>query len=127
VLLPDVDRRLLDATVRELRGPSFAGIPDLAHAVVPSTVPGSPGYNRRAYWRGPAWPVVNWLYWWALRQHGFENEARELREANLALLARPTSRFAEYFEPFTAEPLGSLEQSWTAAVALDWLSTADYP
>jgi hypothetical protein len=30
--------------------------------------------------------------------------------------------FAEYFEPFTGEPLGSDDQSWTAAVALDWLS-----
>jgi glucosylglycerate hydrolase len=29
--------------------------------------------------------------------------------------------FAEYVEPFTGEPLGSLDQSWTAAVALDWL------
>jgi hypothetical protein len=27
--------------------------------------------------------------------------------------------FAEYFEPFTGEPLGSDDQSWTAAVALD--------
>jgi glucosylglycerate hydrolase len=30
--------------------------------------------------------------------------------------------FAEYFEPFTGEPLGSDDQSWTAAVALDWLA-----
>ncbi len=32
--------------------------------------------------------------------------------------------FAEYFEPFTGEPLGSTEQSWTAAVALDMLAAA---
>ena len=30
--------------------------------------------------------------------------------------------FAEYYEPFTGEPLGSPEQSWTAAVVLDWLA-----
>ena len=30
--------------------------------------------------------------------------------------------FAEYFEPFTGEPLGSPDQSWTAAVALDFLA-----
>jgi hypothetical protein len=29
--------------------------------------------------------------------------------------------FAEYFEPFTGEPLGD-DQSWTAAVALDRLA-----
>ena len=31
------------------------------------------------------------------------------------------SQLSEYFEPFTGEPLGSSEQSWTAAVTLDWL------
>jgi hypothetical protein len=29
--------------------------------------------------------------------------------------------FAEYYHPVTGAPLGSLHQSWTAAVALDWL------
>ena len=29
--------------------------------------------------------------------------------------------FAEYFDPFTGDPLGSPRQSWTAAVTLDWL------
>jgi hypothetical protein len=29
--------------------------------------------------------------------------------------------FAEYYQPVTGAPLGSLHQSWTAAVALDWL------
>ena len=33
--------------------------------------------------------------------------------------------FAEYFEPFTGEPLGSDDQSWTAAVTLDWLAHGD--
>jgi hypothetical protein len=121
ILLPEGERTLLEAALAELTGRSFAGLPGLAFAVVPSTVPGSPGYNPRAYWRGPAWPFINWLYWSALRQHGYQAEADGLREANLRLLARPEARFAEYFEPFTAEPLGSLDQSWTAAVTLDWL------
>ena len=29
--------------------------------------------------------------------------------------------FAEYYEPFSGEPLGSMQQSWTAAAVLDWL------
>ncbi len=33
--------------------------------------------------------------------------------------------FAEYFEPFTGEPLGASDQSWTATVALDWLAQDD--
>jgi hypothetical protein len=43
-----------------------------------------------------------------------------LRDASLNQIA--TVGFAEYVEPFTGEPLGSLDQSWTAAVALDWLA-----
>jgi len=58
--------------------------------------------------------VVHWHY----RGHGRTAAARDLRQANLDLLARATSQFAEYFEPYTAEPLGSVEQSWTAA---DWI------
>jgi hypothetical protein len=43
-----------------------------------------------------------------------------VRESSLEQIAE--GGFAEYFEPFTGEPLGSREQSWTAAVALDWLA-----
>ncbi|HET6317502.1 MAG TPA: glycogen debranching protein [Chloroflexota bacterium] len=106
-------------------GPWFAGASGLAHKVVPSTAPGSPGFQSRSYWRGPSWPHMNWLVWRALLRNYQEAQARELKAQNLALLARPESRFAEYFEPFTAEPLGSLDQSWSAAVALDWLAAAD--
>jgi hypothetical protein len=43
-----------------------------------------------------------------------------LRQASLEQLA--DGRFGEYYEPFSGEPLGSDDQSWTAAVALDWLA-----
>jgi hypothetical protein len=69
--------------------------------------------------------VINWLLWGGLRAHGLDAEAARLRDANLALLARPGASFAEYYEPFTAEPLGSVNQSWTAAVAIDWLAHRD--
>jgi glycogen debranching enzyme len=92
---------------------------------VPSTAPGSPGFSPRAYWRGPSWPVIDWLLWWALRRQGYAAQAADLRRANLDLLARPEARFGEYFEPYTGEQLGSPQQSWTAAVALDWLAHDD--
>jgi glycogen debranching enzyme len=110
--------------VRErIAGPDFTAASGFAYRVVPSTAPGSPGFKPRTYWRGPTWPVANWLFWWGLRQHGAKALADQLRAANLALLQQLTSQFAEYFEPYTAEPLGSLEQSWTAAVCLDWLDS----
>jgi hypothetical protein len=51
---------------------------------------------------------------------GEPERAARLRRASLDQLAH--GDFAEYFEPFSGEPLGSSEQSWTAAVALDWLA-----
>ncbi|HYY87284.1 MAG TPA: glycogen debranching protein, partial [Chloroflexota bacterium] len=122
LLVPGLERGLAGRLVARLFGPEFAGAPELAYPVVPSTVPGSPGFQPRAYWRGPSWPVINWLFWCCLRRLGYASEAARLREAYLALLSRPGARFAEYFEPFSAEPLGSLNQSWTAAVTLDWLA-----
>jgi glucosylglycerate hydrolase len=122
LLVPDLAADLCRRALARLAGPGFAGAAGLAYPVVPSTAPGSAGFRPRSYWRGPAWPVANWLFWWGLRRHGLHEPARTLRAANLALLERPGARFAEYFEPFTAEPLGSTEQSWTAAVTLDWLA-----
>jgi len=121
LLLPGLDVDLRDRATRRLFGSGFAGAERLAFPVVPSTAPGTPGFQARTYWRGPVWPMFNWLMWWGLRQQGLEHEASSLREANLQLLRRPESSFAEYLEPFTSEPLGSLDQSWTAALTVDWL------
>ena len=122
VLIPSLTRAEARRFLDRIFGPDFAGAEGLAFPVVLSTGARSVEFRPRAYWRGPAWPVINWLLWCGLRAHGLESEAARLREANLALLARPEARFSEYFEPFTAEPLGSPDQSWTAAVTLDWLA-----
>jgi hypothetical protein len=125
LIVPELPDGLRNKVIGRLQGPGFAGSAGMAFRVVPSTVPGSPGFQPRAYWRGPSWPIANWLFWRGLRVHGRPDIAANLRAANLALLDQPGSQFAEYFEPFSGEPLGSLEQSWTAAVALDWLAAED--
>jgi len=63
---------------------------------------------------------MNWLFGWALRRHGEVELADHWRSEGLAQLG--DLAFGEYYEPFTAEPLGSHDQSWTAAVALDWVA-----
>ena len=123
LLVPDIDPAIAERTEQTLFGPDFAGAPGLAFPVVLSTARSAAEFRPRAYWRGPAWPVSNWLLWWGMTQRGSDGSAARLRAPNLALLSRPDAHFAEYFEPFTAEPLGSLDQSWTAAVALDWLAS----
>jgi glucosylglycerate hydrolase len=112
----DVSDRLL----RLFASADWCGHPDFVAALPPSTSPASPAFQPQAYWRGPQWPVLAWLFGWAFRCHGLADQADRLRDEGLRLLA--DGEFGEYYQPFSGEPLGSTHQSWTAAVALDWLS-----
>ena len=118
--LEDSRRAALLAT---LDGPRFLGHPALRWPLPPSTSPDDPGFRSRSYWRGPTWPVINWLLWWSLTRQAEHERAARLRAAGLAQLT--AIDFAEYVEPFTGEPLGSRDQSWTAVVALDWLNASE--
>ena len=106
--------------LKTLDSPGFAGDPRLKWQLPPSTSPEEPGFHPRSYWRGPVWPVANWLLWWSLLRAGEPERAERVRRETLDQLAE--GGFAEYFEPFTGEALGSKDQSWTAAVALDFLA-----
>jgi glucosylglycerate hydrolase len=105
--------------------PAFLGHSWLRWSVPPSTSPFDEGFHRRSYWRGPTWPVVNWLLWWSLLRAGEPQRAESLRQASLQQIAR--SGFGEYFDPFVGESLGAADQSWTAAVTLDWLAKRTPP
>lgn len=122
ILIPNLDPKIAKQIVDRIFDKDFAGNREMKYAVVPSTSPGTPGYHPRAYWRGPSWPPINWLYWYGLKQNGFVDEAEALRVANLNLLERPEAKFGEYFELKEGTQLGSANQSWTAAVVLDWLA-----
>jgi glucosylglycerate hydrolase len=116
----DLELTRLQALLRTLYSPCFLGEPRLRLPLPPSTSPAQRRFHPRSYWRGPVWPVVSWLLWHSLLRAGESERAEALRGAALRELSE--GGFAEYFEPFTGEPLGSHEQSWTAAVALDWLA-----
>jgi len=110
----------LAALLGELDSTAFAGHSELRWPVPPSTSPEGLGFHPRSYWRGPVWPTANWLLWWSLIRAGEPERAARKRRSSLDQIAE--GGFAEYFEPFSGEPLGSEEQSWTAAVVLDWLA-----
>ena len=105
--------------LRRLDSGDFCGNPRFRWRLLPSTSPAEPVFEPRNYWRGPVWPIIDWLLWHALSRLGYADRADELRRDSLSQITA-TGEFAEYFEPFTGKPLGSLQQSWTAAVALDW-------
>jgi glucosylglycerate hydrolase len=108
------------AILQTYDSPAWLGHPQLRWPMPPSTSPEGPGFDPRRYWRGPTWPVMNWLFWWALTQADETERAAALRRVSLDQLT--DGGFGEYYEPFTGELLGSADQSWTAAVALDWLA-----
>jgi hypothetical protein len=108
----------LEALTAALESSAFLRHPWLRWPVPPSTSPFDERFHPRSYWRGPTWPVVNWLLWWSLLQAGEPERAQRLRQASLQQIA--SGGFGEYFDPFTGELLGANDQSWTAAVALDW-------
>ena len=114
---PDAGQRA--AQLRRLDSADFCGDPRFRWRLLPSTSPAEPAFEPRKYWRGPVWPVIDWLLWRSLSQLGYSDRADELRRDSLAEIAA-AGEFAEYFEPFTGQPLGSPKQSWTAAVTLDW-------
>jgi hypothetical protein len=120
LLCGGLDRAAELRLLRLLDSQRWLGHPGLAAAVPPSTSPASPAFRPREYWRGPQWPVLVWLLGWAFARRGWAERAEQLRDEGLRLVGDGT--FAEYYEPFTGEPLGSEHQSWTAAAVLDWLA-----
>jgi glucosylglycerate hydrolase len=112
-------RYLRKRLVSLLLGERWAGHPSLKFALPPSTSPCSAAYNPSCYWRGPVWPVFTWLLTWGLNRSGEYEAASALRSASIDELSDQS--FAEYYHPETGAPLGSPNQSWTAAVALAWL------
>jgi glucosylglycerate hydrolase len=119
-LISTTDQALLDWQLEVFEGPDWTGDPRLAFPLPASTSTTYEGLKPRQYWRGPVWPVMNWYLAHCLRRRGDEKRYHQLREASLAQLME--GHFGEYYEPFTGEPLGSMDQSWTAAVALEWLA-----
>ena len=116
---PDPGQRA--AQLRLLDSADFCGHPRLRWPLPPSTSPAEPAFEPQNYWRGPVWPVINWLLWQSLELLGYPARADAIRGDSLSQLA--AGDFGEYYEPFTGQQLGSTQQSWTAAVTLDWLAS----
>lgn len=75
-----------------------------------------PGFDPRAYWRGPAWPQLNYLVWLGLRRHGCQEAAEQVASTTVRGAVR--SGFAEYWDPGDGTGGGAVPQSWTALAAL---------
>jgi len=102
-----------------LRSEDWIGHPALRFPLPPSTSPTSAAFRPRTYWRGPVWPFLVLLLGWASDRDSEAALFADLRSASLRQLS--DLNFGEYYEPFTGDALGSLNQAWTAAAALEWI------
>jgi hypothetical protein len=100
-------RRALD----QLLDPSRFGAP-FGLAFVPPT---DARYDADAYWRGPAWPQLNYMMWLAARR--WERDDVTAAIATCSRRAALRSGFAEYWNPETGSGLGAIPQGWAALAA----------
>ena len=65
-------------------------------------------------WRGPTWVFYNWFLFRCLKENGFVEEARNLREVVISLIEK--SGFREYYNPLTGEGYGAERFTWSGLV-----------
>jgi glycogen debranching enzyme len=84
-----------------------------------SLPPTDPRFEPNLYWRGPVWPILNWVLYRGLLRYGYRELAIQVRDAMLGLSRR--GGFWEHYSPTTGEGHGGDEFAWTAALVLDLL------
>jgi hypothetical protein len=105
------DRAKSSGALRQLSDDSRFAAPYGPRFVVPT----QPTYNPAQYWRGPAWPQLNYLAALAARQCGQVSLAADLGQLTKRACVR--AGFAEYWNPETGRGLGARPQSWAAVAA----------
>lgn len=70
--------------------------------------------DMNSYWRGPSWPQMNYLVWYAASLWG----RSDVTDAVVAMTERSVvaSGFAEMWNPDTGAGLGAIPQSWAAVI-----------
>jgi Trehalase len=86
---------------------------------VASVPPNDERFDPARYWRGPVWPMINWVLHAGLHRYGFFEEAGQIRNAMLELARR--EGFWEHYNATTGRGQGTENVSWTAALVLDLL------
>jgi mannosylglycerate hydrolase len=94
-----------------------------AGRAVPSLGTDDPSFEPIRYWRGPVWPIVNWVAYRGLRRNGYAGPAAELRAGMLELVRR--QGFWEHYNPLTGHGQGGRQFAWTAGLMLDLLAAQE--
>lgn len=86
---------------------------------VTSLSPDDPRFEPTLYWRGPVWPILNWVLLRGLGRYGFSGLAGQLRTTQVELTRK--GGFREHYSPITGRGQGGEQFAWTAALILDLL------
>jgi hypothetical protein len=86
---------------------------------VASLSPDDPRFEPTLYWRGPVWPILNWVVCRGLARYGFSELAQEFRIGLIDLCRR--NGFWEHYSPETGRGHGGEQFAWTAGLVLDLL------
>ncbi len=71
---------------------------------IPSHDPQSDRFDRRRYWRGPVWPVMNTIIGIGMEEAGLDEAAGILRDSTMSLVRQ--GGFSEYFDPCDGSSAG---------------------
>lgn len=78
--------------------------------------PSHPRFESDEYWRGPAWPQLNYMAYVAARRRAAGDIADRI--ASMSLDASQESEFAEFWDPLSGRGLGAIPQGWAALAAV---------
>ena len=90
-----------------------------------SVAPDDAGFDPARYWRGPIWPIINWVLRRGLRRYGFAAEAEQIRTACLELARR--EGFWEHYNALDGHGQGIGQFAWTAGLVLNLLGDRERP
>jgi neutral trehalase len=114
--VPSVERaeRMIEG-LKEVRAPLSDDL-----WAVPSLSPTHPQFRPGLYWRGPVWPLIQWIVQQGVERYGHTELARQIAATTLELSRR--DGFWEHYSPMTGRGQGDREFSWTAGLVLDVLA-----
>jgi hypothetical protein len=81
---------------------------------ITSTALSEPEWQAKRYWRGPTWPILNWILAQGFRRYGYESVYQKLKATTLTLIEN--TGFYEYYDPRDGSGCGSVDFSWPAAL-----------
>lgn len=114
IVLENIDPVIVDFIVnKHILNPNEFWLP----YPIPSVPRNNPFFSpslTSSLWRGPTWININWLIFNALKEKGYQNVAKKIKEKTIELVLK--SGFREFYNPITGEGLRSKDYGWSTLV-----------